>query len=86
MLVGGIMTVKIRFSRRSRGIAIIEPKDAPESEIDMLDRFYESYGLRDVAWIREVDERDRYVIVLPPTYYLPVDFPERGEVAVPEWL
>jgi hypothetical protein len=80
------MTVKIRFSRRGRGVAVIEPHDLPESEAGILDRFYESYGLRDVMWIREVSRPRYYIVVLPPTYYLPVDFPERGEVAVPEWL
>jgi hypothetical protein len=79
------MTVKVRFSRRGRGIAVVEPRDLPESEADTLDRFYESYGIGDAAWIRQVDEYNRYIVVLPPTYYIPVDV-DTAEVQWPEWL
>ena len=77
--------MRIRFSRRGLAIVVIEDKDAPESELSLLDRFYELHGLRDAAWIREVDEHKHYVVILPPTYYLAVDF-QREEAQWPEWL
>jgi hypothetical protein len=79
------MSVLIRFSRRERGVAVIEPKPLPESFISLLDRFYESYGVQDAAWIRQVDEHNRFIVVLPPTYYVPVDI-DTAEVVWPEWL
>jgi len=79
------MSVVIKISRRGRGVAVIEPKPLPESYVSLLDKFYESYGLRDVVWIREVDEHNRYIMIMPPTYYLPVE-EVREEVAIPEWL
>ncbi len=79
------MTVKIRFSRRGRGVVVIEPRDLPESEASILDKFYESYGVRDVAWIREVNEHGRYIIVLPPTYFIPI-YTSGEEIQWPEWL
>ncbi len=38
-----------------------------------------------VVWIREVDEHNRYIMIMSPTYYLPVE-EVREEVAIPEWL
>lgn len=77
------MTVKIRFSRRGRGVVVIEPRDLSESEASILDKFYESYGIKEAAWIREVDEYGRYVVVLPPTYFIPI-YISREEVEWPE--
>jgi hypothetical protein len=79
------MSVVIRFSRRGRGIAVIEPKPLQESYVSLLDRFYESYGIGDAAWIRQVDEHNRFIVVLPPTYFIPVMVWDE-EIQWPEWL
>ncbi|MGC9050637.1 hypothetical protein [Pyrobaculum sp.] len=79
-----VMTVR-RFSRRGRGVAVVEPRDLPESEASLPDRFYESYGIGDAVWIREVDSHGYFIVVLPPMFYTPPPLP-RGEIQWPEWL
>jgi hypothetical protein len=76
------------LSGRPRGSITAMPRPRLENLITTLitlDRFYESYGVRDAMWIREVNEHSRYIIVLPPTYFIPI-YTSGGEVQWPEWL